>query len=112
MNSAIVSYFTSHNIRVMLSINGQTYTTHWDQALSQNARALELGEYVDAVRRTGHHSSERALGGEGIRAFDHSAEKNWRLAIGGSDNVCHLVLHAVGEGGDRIFMGRRREVKS
>src|SRR6266853_4770104 len=51
MNSAIVSYFTSHNIRVMLSINGQTYTTYWDQALSQNASALELGEYVDAVRR-------------------------------------------------------------
>ena len=75
INSAIVSYFTSHNIRVMLSINGQTYTTYWDQALSQNASALELGECVDAVRRTGHHSSERAFGGEGIRAFDHSAEK-------------------------------------
>src|SRR5579863_10660178 len=33
MNSAIVSYFTSHNVRVMISIGGVTYTTYWDQAL-------------------------------------------------------------------------------
>src|SRR5947209_20020746 len=37
MNAAVVSYFTSHNIRVMLSIGGITYTTFWDQALAQNA---------------------------------------------------------------------------
>src|SRR5690349_16299437 len=34
MNSAVVSYFTSHNVRVMLSIGGITYTSFWDQALS------------------------------------------------------------------------------
>src|SRR6267143_7257506 len=44
MNSAIVSYFTSHNIRVMLSIGGITYTTYWDQALSANA--TQLGTYA------------------------------------------------------------------
>src|SRR5712692_4617801 len=42
MNSAVVSYFTAHNIRVMLSIGGITYTTYWDQALSQNATQLGL----------------------------------------------------------------------
>src|SRR5205807_3505273 len=42
MNAAVVSYFTSHNIRVMLSIGGITYTTYWDQALSQNATQLGL----------------------------------------------------------------------
>src|SRR5207244_11760500 len=42
MTSAIVSYFASHNIRVMLSIGGITYTTFWDQALSQNATQLGL----------------------------------------------------------------------
>ena len=36
MNSAVVSYFTSHNIRVMLSIGGITYTKDWDTALDQN----------------------------------------------------------------------------
>ncbi len=42
MNSAVVSYFTAHNIRVMLSIGGITYTTYWDQALTQNATQLGL----------------------------------------------------------------------
>src|SRR5258706_7814035 len=42
MNSAVVSYFTAHNIRMMLSIGGITYTSYWDQALSQNATQLGL----------------------------------------------------------------------
>lgn len=42
MNSAIVSYFTSHNVRVMISIGGATYITYWDQALTQNATQLGL----------------------------------------------------------------------
>src|ERR1700745_2041066 len=40
MNSAVVSYFTSHNIRVMLSIGGITYTSDWDTALSNNGAQL------------------------------------------------------------------------
>src|SRR5260370_22783734 len=44
MTSAIVSYFTSHNIRVILSIGGITYTTYWDQALASNA--TQLGIYA------------------------------------------------------------------
>lgn len=42
MNSAIVSYFTSHNIRVMLSIGGITYTDDWDTALATNGTQLGL----------------------------------------------------------------------
>ncbi len=42
MNAAVVNYFTSHNVRVMLSIGGITYTTYWDQALTQNATQLGL----------------------------------------------------------------------
>lgn len=42
MNSAVVSYFTSHNVRVMLSIGGITYTSFWDQALSSNPTQLGL----------------------------------------------------------------------
>lgn len=47
MNSAIVSYFTSHNIRVMLSIGGITYTNDWDTALSTNP--TQLGTYAAQV---------------------------------------------------------------
>lgn len=42
MNSAVVSYFTSHNIRVMLSIGGITYTDDWDTALASNGTQLGL----------------------------------------------------------------------
>src|SRR5262252_8584726 len=52
MNAAVVSYFTSHNIRVMLSIGGVTYTSYWDQALSTNA--TQLGIYAaQAAQRLG-----------------------------------------------------------
>ena len=40
MNAAVVSYFTSHNIRVMLSIGGITYTDDWDTALGMNGAQL------------------------------------------------------------------------
>jgi hypothetical protein len=42
MTSDIVNYFTSHDVRVMLSIGGATYTTAWDQALSTNATQLGI----------------------------------------------------------------------
>jgi hypothetical protein len=44
MTPAIVSYFTTHNIRVILSIGGITYTSYWDQALASNA--TQLGIYA------------------------------------------------------------------
>jgi len=42
MTAAVVNYFTSHGIRVMLSIGGATYTADWDTALSQNPSQLGL----------------------------------------------------------------------
>jgi hypothetical protein len=42
MNATIVNYFSSHNIRVMLSIGGITYTDDWDTALAANGAQLGL----------------------------------------------------------------------
>jgi hypothetical protein len=42
MNAAVVNYFKNHNVRVMLSIGGITYTSFWDQALSSNPTQLGL----------------------------------------------------------------------
>jgi len=42
MTSTVANYFTSHGIRVMLSIGGATYTSDWDTALSQNPSQLGL----------------------------------------------------------------------
>jgi hypothetical protein len=40
MNQAVVNYFTSHGIRVMLSIGGITYTDDWNTALAQDPTLL------------------------------------------------------------------------
>jgi len=40
MTPAIVQYFTSRGVRVMVSIGGITYTSAWDTALTQNAALL------------------------------------------------------------------------
>jgi hypothetical protein len=42
MNSAVVNYFTSHKVRVLLSIGGITYVSYWDQALSTNPTQLGI----------------------------------------------------------------------
>jgi hypothetical protein len=42
MTPAIVSYFTSHGIRVMISIGGITYVKPWDTALATNPTQLGL----------------------------------------------------------------------
>ncbi len=42
MTSTVVSYFTSHGIRVMLSIGGITYVDDWNSALAANATQLGL----------------------------------------------------------------------
>ena len=47
MTSAVVQYFTSHGIRVMLSIGGITYTNDWDTALAANP--AQLGRNAAAV---------------------------------------------------------------
>lgn len=47
INQAVVNYFTSHGVRVMLSIGGITYTDAWNTALAQNPTLL--GQKAAAV---------------------------------------------------------------
>ena len=42
MTPAVVDYFKSHDIRVMLAIGGITYVSAWNQALAENATQLGL----------------------------------------------------------------------
>ena len=42
MNTAVINYFQSHGIRVMMSIGGFSYTSHWDKALKANATQLGI----------------------------------------------------------------------
>jgi hypothetical protein len=48
----IVSYFTSHKIRVMISIGGYTYAKDWDQALTSNPKQLGINA-AQAAQRLG-----------------------------------------------------------
>lgn len=42
MTASVVNYFTSHGVRVMLSIGGITYVADWNTALANNATQLGL----------------------------------------------------------------------
>ena len=42
MTPAVVDYFKSHGVRVMLAIGGITYVSAWNQALAENATQLGL----------------------------------------------------------------------
>ena len=46
INAQVVSYFTSHNVRVMLSIGGITFVPDWNTALSTNPTQLGLNAAV------------------------------------------------------------------
>ena len=96
MNQQVVSYFTSHNVRVMLSIGGITFVSDWDTALSTNptqlglnaaalAKSLGVGIEIDYEQSTtpnlngvqafiNAYRSQLpydATGAESCRAFDH-----------------------------------------
>ena len=53
MNQAVVDYYKSHGVRVMISIGGITYTDDWDTALGDDsvtsASATQLGLNAAAV---------------------------------------------------------------
>ena len=42
MNTAVINYFQSRGVRVMMSIGGASYRTHWDKALSNNPTQLGI----------------------------------------------------------------------
>jgi hypothetical protein len=50
MTSDIVNYFTSHGIRVMLSIGGITFVDDWDKALTTNGWQLGLNAAAVATQ--------------------------------------------------------------
>lgn len=42
MNTAVINYFQSHGIRVMMSIGGFSYISHWTKALKANPTQLGI----------------------------------------------------------------------
>ena len=42
MNSAVINYFQSRGVRVMMSIGGASFTSHWNKALGANPTQLGI----------------------------------------------------------------------
>lgn len=107
MTSAIVNYFTSHGIRVMLSIGGITYVSAWDSALSQNATLLgqkaaalatQLGVGIEIDYE---NSSSPNL--SGLQSFITAYRAAHPYDATGADPTARLTLDVAA--GDRYLIG-------
>jgi hypothetical protein len=110
MNQAVVNYFTSHGIRVMLSIGGITYTGDWDTALAANpaqlglnaaavAQALGVGIEIDY-----ENASDPDL--DGLQAFVSAYRSQLPYNAGGSNPAARFTIDL--GAGDRWLGGITR----
>lgn len=107
MNSQIVSYFTSKNIRVMLSIGGITFVPMWNSALASNATQLGLnaaavaknlgvGIEIDYEENTTPNLS-------GLQAFINAYRSQLPYDATGSNPAARLTIDL--GAGDRFLIG-------
>src|SRR5580693_579792 len=114
MNSAVVSYFTAHNIRVMLSIGGITYTSYWDQALSQNATQLGLNAAALAkslgvgIEIDYENSSSPNI--SGLQAFINAYRSQLPYDATGANPAARLTIDLAA--GDRYLIGLCQKASS
>jgi len=111
MNQQVVSYFTSHNIRVMLSIGGITFVNDWDTALSTNptqlglnaaavARNLGVGIEIDYEQNTTPNLT-------GLQAFINAYRSQLPYDASGANAAARLTID-VGAG-DRFLIDLDRK---
>ncbi|MEY9936813.1 hypothetical protein [Streptacidiphilus sp. MAP5-3] len=107
MNQAVVDYFTSHGVRVMLSLGGATYTADWDTALSQNptllgqkaaalATQLGVGIEIDYENSTGPNLT-------GLQSFISAYRSVHPYDATGADPTARLTIDLAA--GDRYLIG-------
>lgn len=107
MTSAVVNYFTSHQIRVMISIGGITYVDPWNQALAQNATQLGLnaaalatnlgvGIEIDYEENTSPNLT-------GLQAFIDAYRSVHHYDATGADPTARLTIDLAA--GDRWLIG-------
>ncbi|HEX8006969.1 MAG TPA: hypothetical protein VF482_11140 [Trebonia sp.] len=96
MTQSAVSYFTSHGVRVMLSIGGEGYTGDWDTALSRNPARLGLNAAA-AARQLGvgieidyENSSSPNL--SGLQSFITAYRSAEPYAASGANPAARLTI--------------------
>jgi len=114
MNAQIVSYFTSHNVRVMLAIGGITFVNDWDTALSTNptqlglnaaalATSLGVGIEIDYEQNTTPNLA-------GLQAFISAYRSQLPYDATGANPAARLTID-VGAG-DRFLIDLDRQATS
>jgi hypothetical protein len=111
MTQDVVNYFKSHNIRVMLSIGGITYTDFWDQALAANPTQLGLNAAAVAqslgvgIEIDYENSSSPNLAG--LQAFINAYRSQLPYDATGANQAARLTIDLAA--GDRYLIDLTRE---
>jgi len=111
MNSAVVNYFKSKGVRVMLSIGGITYVDAWNQALGSNATQLGLnaaqvaqtlgvGIEIDYEENTNPNLT-------GLQAFINAYRSQLPYDASGANHAARLTIDLAA--GDRWLIALTRK---
>src|SRR5947209_6141563 len=114
MNQQVVNYFTSHNVRVMLSIGGITFVSDWNTALSTNptqlglnaaalAKSLGVGIEIDYEENTTPNLT-------GLQSFINAYRSQLPYDATGTNAAARLTID-VGAG-DRFLIDLDRKATS
>lgn len=107
MNSQVVSYFTSRNVRVMLAIGGITFVTNWDNALASNPTQLGLNAAA-AAKNLGvgieiDYEENLTPNLTGLQAFINAYRSQLPYDATGSNPAARLTIDL--GAGDRFLIG-------
>src|SRR5207253_54677 len=111
MTTGVVGYFTSHGVRVMLSIGGITYVNDWNSALAANATqlglnaadvatALGVGIEIDYEENTGANLA-------GLQAFIDAYRSHLPYDASGANPAARLTIDVAA--GDRWLIDLDRK---
>jgi hypothetical protein len=108
MNAAVVNYFTSHGIRVMLSIGGITYVNDWNTALTQNAallgqRAAALASQLGVGIEIDYEDSSTTPNTAGLQSFINAYRAVHPYDATGANPTARLTIDVAA--GDRWLSG-------
>jgi hypothetical protein len=107
MNSQIVSYFTSRNIRVMLAVGGITFVSNWDSALTSNPTQLGLNA-AGAAKNLGvgieiDYEENITPNLSGLQAFINAYRSQVPYDATGTNPAARLTIDL--GAGDRFLIG-------
>lgn len=107
MTPAVIEYFKSRGIRVMLSIGGITYVSAWNQALAENATQLGLNAAeVAGTLGVGieiDYEESRKPNTDGMQAFIDAYRSVHHYDASGDNHAARLTIDLAA--GDRWLIG-------